>query len=130
VTFVGPGGPAPGAEVAETKVDYLTDTLLLDVAGGAKIPGRDNKLTEPGHLLLLDPQGNLMVLHELTDEDEIKTLSGTNNQGGNVVEHPGGHEPKPKPKPHTGKNKDSNDLNTLMGQGAAKKAKKSKTSGP
>jgi hypothetical protein len=26
----------------------------------------------------LDPQGNLVVLHELTDEDEIKSLLGSN----------------------------------------------------
>ena len=134
VPFVGPGGPAAGADAAETKVNYLTDTLLLDVAGGAKIPGRDTKLTEPGHLLLLDPQGNLVVLHELTDEDEIKNLSGTTNTQAHsegILESGGSHGGTKPKKPKTGK-KDSNDLNTLMGsQGAAKKAgKKSKTSGP
>ena len=134
VTFVGPGGPAPGAEATETKVDYLTDTLLLDVAGGAKIPGRDNKLTEPGHLLLLDAQGNFVVLHELTDEDEIKNLSGTaNNQAHSegILESSGSHGGTKPKKPKTGKSKDSSGLDALMGQGSSKKpSKKSKTSGP
>jgi hypothetical protein len=67
--------PAAGTVLSEVKVDYLTDTLLLDISGGARIPGRDVGLREPGHVLLLDPQGNLVVLHELADEDEIKNPS-------------------------------------------------------
>jgi len=109
-TYVRPDtGGAAGTELAEVKVDYVTDTLLLDVSGGAQIHGRDTGLREPGHILLLDPQGNLVVLHQLTDEDEIKSLSPSTDKG------LGGTE-KPK-KPSKGpKSKDKgNDLNTLMG---------------
>ncbi len=99
-------GPAAGTEVEEVKVDYLTDTLLLDVAGGAHIPGRDTGLKEPGHVLLLDPQGNLVVLHELTDEEEIKNL---------LPKGPIGPEKIKKP-PKNPKSKDKGDnLGTLMG---------------
>ena len=62
------------------KVDYVTETLLLDVAGGAQIHGHDTSLKEPGHLLLLDSQGNLVVLHELTDEDEIESVTDPSRQ--------------------------------------------------
>jgi len=98
--------PPAAKDVTETKVDYITDTLLLDVAGGAKIlPSRDVNLREPGHVLLLDPQGNLVVLHELTDEEEIKSLGG------------GPHPDSDKKKKSNTKTKKSNsgdDLNKLM----------------
>lgn len=47
-------------------VDYLTDTLVLDLNGGERIPGNDG-LKRPGAMLLLDPDGNLVVRHELDD---------------------------------------------------------------
>ncbi len=114
-------GPAAGTELAEVKVDYVTDTLLLDVSGGAKItPSHDPSLREPGHILLLDPQGNLVVLHELTDEDEIKSLSPSPDKG--LV------GPKaPKPGPKTNKKDKGNGLDALMGPPTPKKPSYKKT---
>lgn len=48
-------------------VDYLSQALVLDVAGGGRLPGKDKLLTEPVSLLLLDAQGNLVVHNELDD---------------------------------------------------------------
>jgi hypothetical protein len=63
-----PGGSvAPGAAPRERKVDYLTNSLLLDVAGGGRLPGKDRSLTEPGSILLLDREGKLVVRNELDD---------------------------------------------------------------
>jgi hypothetical protein len=51
----------------ERKVDYLTNALLLDVSGGGGLPGKDRSLVEPGSVLLLNGEGNLVVHNELDD---------------------------------------------------------------
>lgn len=66
--------PKPAAEDKGEKVDYLTDTILLDMIGGGKLPGRD-RTTEPGRYLVLDPDGNLVILNELDYEQEYKDLN-------------------------------------------------------
>jgi len=72
-TMGGGMGPMPGMPMSpvgaprERKVDYLTDSLLLDVAGGGRLPGKDRSLTEPGSILLLDREGKLVVRNELDD---------------------------------------------------------------
>lgn len=65
-------GPMPGMGMAaaparELRVDYLTDSLLLDVNGGGRLPGKDRSLTEPGNILLLNREGKLVVRNELDD---------------------------------------------------------------
>jgi len=77
--------PAPTEDKGE-KVDYFTETILLDMCGGAKLPGKDRESTEPGRYLLLDPEGNLVVFNELDFETEYKALA----------------EAKAKPKPKMG----------------------------
>ena len=49
--------------------EFKTDTLVLDVAGGAKLPGRDIRdvLMGPGEMLLMDSGGNLVVRDEMGD---------------------------------------------------------------
>ena len=67
--------PLPGAaggETEEKKVDYLTKSLLLDVVGGARLPGKDRNLLELGSVLLLDPEGALVVRSEIDDLSEIE----------------------------------------------------------
>jgi len=64
--------PLGESETEEKKVDYLTNSLLLDVAGGARLPGKDRNLLEPGSVLLLDPEGALVVRSELDDLSEIE----------------------------------------------------------
>jgi hypothetical protein len=65
-------------------VDYLTDTLVLDMDGGGVLPGKD-RLTRPGAILLLDPDGTLVVRHELDDLAECNKCRERNlppGQGG------------------------------------------------
>lgn len=52
---------------ATEKVDFLTGAVLLDLSGGKRLPGKDRKLTEPGTILLLGPEGTLIVRNELDD---------------------------------------------------------------
>jgi len=65
-------------------VDYLTDTLVLDMRGGETIPGKD-RLKRPGAILLLDPDGALVVRHELDDLAECNELQ----QQTSTLEQPG-----------------------------------------
>lgn len=65
-------------------VDYLTDTLVLDMHGGETIRGKD-RLKRPGAILLLDPDGALVVRHELDDLTECTELQ----QRTLTVEQPG-----------------------------------------
>jgi len=53
------------------KITHATGMLLLDIAGGERLHRTDRTLTEPGALLLLDPDGNLVVSDELDDEEEF-----------------------------------------------------------
>jgi hypothetical protein len=68
---MGPMGPMPGMRPggapSEIKVDYVANSLLLDVTGGGRLPGKDRSLTEPGSILLLDAEGKLVVRNELDD---------------------------------------------------------------
>jgi len=67
-------------------VDYLTEALVLDLHGGRRLPGRD-RLTIPGDILLLDPDGSLVVHNELDDKFEfearaIDTMPGIEKRPG------------------------------------------------
>ena len=55
----------------EDKIMHATGMLLLDMAGGDRLHRTDRSLTEPGALLLLGPDGNLVVRDELEDEEEF-----------------------------------------------------------
>lgn len=80
-------GMMPGyggtARVEEKKtVDYLTDTVFLDGAGGGSLPGKDKTITEPSFAFLLDPNGNLMVRSELDDKPEVEGYTPPAMPGG------------------------------------------------
>jgi hypothetical protein len=53
------------------EISHATGMLLLDMVGGKRLHGIDRSLVEPGSLLLLDPDGNLMIHDELDDEEEF-----------------------------------------------------------
>ncbi len=54
-------------EEEEKKVDLETNMVVVDLAGGASLGG---DLTEPGKILLMDMDGNLLVQDELEDAEE------------------------------------------------------------
>jgi hypothetical protein len=74
--MAGPSGRGSGRsrkkkdeEEEGEKIDLLTETMLLDLRGGSKLPGRDRDMMEPGRILLLDAAGRLEVRYELDDEE-------------------------------------------------------------
>jgi hypothetical protein len=50
-------------------LDFHTDAILLDMRGGKQLD-KEKTLTEPGELLLLDRNHNLVVRHELDDAEQ------------------------------------------------------------
>lgn len=52
-------------------VDYVTEMLVLDFLGGSTLPGTDRNLKMPGRVLLMDPEGNLVLREELEDQEEF-----------------------------------------------------------
>ena len=73
-------------DIEPPTVDFISDTTVLDMRGGARLPGRDLELTEPGELLLLSPAGTLVVRNELDDLDEFPVEEETAAAG---VRRPG-----------------------------------------
>jgi hypothetical protein len=68
-----PAGSLQTAD-ASSPVNYLTDTLVLDMHGGERLPGKD-RLNRPGTILLMDLDGTLVVRHELDDLAECTELT-------------------------------------------------------
>jgi hypothetical protein len=52
-------------DVQTAEVDFQTDALLVDMVGGDSVRGSKNKA--PGHMLVLDKNGDFVVLNEATD---------------------------------------------------------------
>jgi len=59
--------PSGNAQTVIDTVSYKTDSVLLDVRGGNSLPGGDRSTTEPGEMLVLEPDGNLVIRSELAD---------------------------------------------------------------
>jgi hypothetical protein len=83
-TEMGPMG-VPGAfgtQQEPIQVDFLTESLVLDMRGGQRIdlngqgrqPAQDAKLNAPGEILVLDPEGNLAAHDELEDQAEFEKI--------------------------------------------------------
>jgi hypothetical protein len=75
-------------EEAET-ISHATGLVVLDMVGGERLHRTDRSLTEPSSLLLLDPDGNLLVQNELDDVDQFALF--------HVPEEPKGPRRKKKP---------------------------------
>jgi hypothetical protein len=61
-----PGTPTrPGQKPEEEKFLYKTEMLVVDIAGGTRLHRSESSLTEPGQVLVMDPNGALIVLDEL-----------------------------------------------------------------
>jgi hypothetical protein len=66
-----PRTPArPKPEANEPKVDYRTETLVLDLDGGSPLLGKN--LTWPGKMLFLTPDGELEVRADVADQKAYK----------------------------------------------------------
>jgi len=96
----GIGGMLGGTEDPEEqpKVDYRTEALVLDMAGGERLSRRDRDQTSPGKILLLAANGNLVVHDELEDAravasrekpEEVETIPGRGRPEGREM-GPGG----------------------------------------
>lgn len=76
-------------------VDYLTDTLVLDIHGGERLPGKD-RLAGPGAVLLLGPDGAMTVRNDVDDLRECIELEqqkmGPTGPGEDYSYPPGGYE--------------------------------------
>ncbi len=66
--------PLGAAADQSVLVDYLTDTMVLDMQGGDRIMSGKDRLMRPGAILLLDPDGTMVVRHELDDLAEYTEL--------------------------------------------------------
>jgi hypothetical protein len=67
---MGPPRPSKSSDDEEPEtIDFVTETVLLDIRGGGKLPGRDRDITEAGRVLLLDDVGRLIVRDELEDAE-------------------------------------------------------------
>lgn len=60
-------GKAGDEKEEEKKIQHETNMLVLDIAGGDRL---DRDMTEPGRLLLMGPDGSLMVRNELDDQED------------------------------------------------------------
>lgn len=79
-----PGMPGAGARTGtiarttaqkteqEEKFVYKTEMLVVDMWGGERLHRTDASLTAPGELLVMDPNGTLLVIDELTHQAEYK----------------------------------------------------------
>jgi hypothetical protein len=88
-------GPRRPAVTSSIPVDYLTDTLVLDMRGGQRLSlARRGQMTAPGEILLLDAGGNLVVRNELDDlaDYQLRTATLTDPRGGQAVLEPRARE--------------------------------------
>jgi hypothetical protein len=64
--------------VGDNKVSFRTEMAIVDIRGGEKLPGRARKaLTVPGQILVLEPDGTLVVRNELDDLPACDALTKT-----------------------------------------------------
>jgi hypothetical protein len=89
-----PRGPMAGAAGMPFKVNYFTHTVAVDLRGGELLRGRKGsslKLSAPGEILLLDPNGNLIVRDELDDKHEYEQLTHNGDETADAEDaHPSG----------------------------------------
>ena len=91
------GGLVAATDAPPISVNYETDALALDMRGGEILPGRA-KLSVPGEMLILDPDGSLVLHNELDDkaaaEDTLASKAATGGDAAtpNFPAPPGGND--------------------------------------
>ncbi|GEM_PF-1188416 len=86
----GPTGLA--ADKPKPELDFFSRMMILDISGGETLPTKD---TFPASVVLLDPEGNLIVRDEIADETEFKRFSEPQTPFGGMYGTsmgPGGYE--------------------------------------
>jgi hypothetical protein len=66
-----PGTAAREEDEEAPTISHATGMIVLDMVGGDRLHRTDRSLTEPSSLLLVDPDGNLLVQNELDDVGEF-----------------------------------------------------------
>ncbi len=85
------GGPAwATANKQPEKVDFKTECLVLDLRGGQRLTGKNRDLYGPGEILLLDPDGNLVVRNDVADFDKYLKHKYQSKRGLRTRGLPGG----------------------------------------
>jgi hypothetical protein len=81
-----------GAEGShEIQVDYITGAIVVDFRGGDRLPGpRNSALNSAGEILVLDPDGNLVVHNELDDAPAYDDLNSAKDETPRDEPGPGG----------------------------------------
>ena len=64
--------PTPDKKTETEQVSHHTDMLVLDMYGGTSLRQNDPAITAPAAMLLLDPDGNLLIRDELDDLQEYE----------------------------------------------------------
>jgi hypothetical protein len=75
------GAGLPDPQAGSKKVDYLTEVVVLDVAGGGRLPQQKGDLTECASVLLLDPDGKLVVREEIDDLADVRQQEAPERPG-------------------------------------------------
>ncbi|MBC7353574.1 MAG: hypothetical protein H5U08_14530 [Thermogutta sp.] len=70
--YPGYPGTSPTTQQEETPIDYFTRLMIVDLAGGDTLPNKD---LAPSKLVVMDPEGNLMLRDELEDEEQYKRFT-------------------------------------------------------
>lgn len=73
--YPGPGYPGPTTATPkqeEPELDYFTRFMIVDLGGGESLPNKDSA---PSTLVLMDPEGNLIVRDELEDSRQYKRFT-------------------------------------------------------
>jgi hypothetical protein len=71
----GPAAPMATMSTDSFKVDYITQAIVVDYRGGERLRDRKAGLNSMGELLLVDPDGNLVMRNEVEDGVEWRRLS-------------------------------------------------------
>lgn len=74
--------PATGQARSLAGYSFRTDGIVLDLRGGTELPGRDrkNRLIAPGEVLLVDGDGQLLLLDEAEDHRMYEKFNGLSEE--------------------------------------------------